>query len=200
MPEPEVQAKQAVTWPRDHVFERSAVQDRRVILETALVRGMGETTYAQCRQEFECRIEAGEFREVSQVGAGRQYATAVMVRMEREIVGRMQEGNRRGYSNPMLVSPQVRIATEDRRPDLNASQRQAVDEIFLSREKVVGLDGIAGAGKIREGAEAEGYMVEGFARTSRAAQFEMAHCEWGNKFPLPARFLERIVPRRSTGQ
>ena len=41
MPEPEVQAKQAVTWACDHVFERSAVQDRRAILETALVRGMG---------------------------------------------------------------------------------------------------------------------------------------------------------------
>ncbi len=176
MPEPEVQAKQAVTWARDHVFERSAVQDRRAILETALVRGMGETTYTHVRQEFERRIEAGEFREVSHVGAGGQFTTAVMVRMEREIVGRMLEGNRRDYGDPMLVSPQVRIATEDRHPELNASQRQAVDEIFLSREKVVGLDGIAGAGKtttlsvIREGAEAEGYRVEGFAPTSRAAQ------------------------------
>ena len=108
---------------------------------------MGETTYAQVRQEFERRIEAAEFREVSHVGAGRQYTTAAMVRMEREVIGRMQEGNRRDYSDPMLVSPHVRIATEDRHPELNASQRQAVDEIFLSREKVVGLDGIAGAGK-----------------------------------------------------
>jgi len=176
VPEPEVQAQRALTWARDHVFERSAVQDRRAILETALVRGMGETTYAQVWQEFERRIEAGEFREVSHVGAGKQYTTALMVRMEREIVGRMREGNRRDYSDPMLVSPQVRIATEDRHPELNTSQRQAVDEIFLSREKVVGLDGIAGAGKtttlsvIREGAEAEGYRVEGFAPTSRAAQ------------------------------
>jgi conjugative relaxase-like TrwC/TraI family protein len=176
LPEPEVQAKQAVTWARDHIFERSAVQDRRAILETALVRGMGETTYAQVRHEFERRIEAGEFREVSHVGPGKHYTTAVMVRMEREIVGRMQEGNQRDYSDPMLVSPQVRCATEDRHPELNASQRQAVDEIFLSREKVVGLDGIAGAGKtttlsvIREGAEAEGYRVEGFAPTSRASQ------------------------------
>src|SRR5229473_3514931 len=176
MLEPQMQAQQAVTWARDHVFERSAVQDRRAILESALVRGMGEATYARIRQEFERRIETGEFREVSHVGAGRQYTTALMVRMEREIVGRMQEGNRRDYSDPMLVSPPVRIATEDRHPELNASQRQAVDEIFLSREKVVGLDGIAGAGKtttlavIREGVEAEGYKVEGFAPTSRAAQ------------------------------
>ena len=176
MQDPEMQAQRAVTWARDHVFERSAVQDRRAILETALVRGMGETTYDQVRQEFERRIGAGEFREVSQTGTGQQFTTAAMERMEREIVGRMQEGNRRDYSDPMLVSPDVRIATEDRHPELNASQRQAVDEIFLSREKVVGLDGIAGAGKtttlsvIREGAEAEGYRVEGFAPTSRAAQ------------------------------
>jgi conjugative relaxase-like TrwC/TraI family protein len=176
MPQPEAQAKQALTWARDHVFERSAVQDRRAILETALVRGMGVTTYAHVRQEFERRSEAGEFPEVSHVGAGRQYTTAVMVRMEREIVGRMQQGNRRDYGDPMLVSLRVRSATEDRHPELNASQRQAVDEVFLSREKVVGLDGIAGAGKtttlsvIREGAEAEGYRVEGFAPTSRAAQ------------------------------
>ena len=176
MQDPGMHAQQAVTWAREHVFERSAVQDRRAILETALVRGMGETSYAQVRQEFERRIEAGEFREVSHVGAGREYTTAAMVRMEREIVARMQEGNRRDYSDPMLVSPQVRIATEDRHPELNASQCQAVDEIFLSREKVVGLDGIAGAGKtttlsvIREGAEAEGYRVEGLAPTSRAAQ------------------------------
>ena len=71
MQEPERQAQRAVTWARDHVFERSAVQDRRAILETALVRGMGETTYARIRQEFERRIEAGEFREVSHVGAGK---------------------------------------------------------------------------------------------------------------------------------
>jgi ATP-dependent exoDNAse (exonuclease V) alpha subunit len=76
----------------------------------------------------------------------------------------------------MLVSPQVRIAMQDRHPELNASQHQAVEQVFLSREKLVGLDGIAGAGKtttlavIREGAEAQGYKVEGFAPTSRAAQ------------------------------
>jgi conjugative relaxase-like TrwC/TraI family protein len=174
--EPEMQAQRAVTWARDHVFERSAVQDRRVILEAALARGMGDTTYASVRQDFERRIKAGEFREVPHSGAGRQFTTTAMVHMEREIVSRMQEGNRRDYGDPMLVSPQVRIRTEERHPELSASQRQAVDDILISREKIVGLDGIAGAGKttalavVREGAEADGYRVEGFAPTSRAAQ------------------------------
>ena len=104
------------------------------------------------------------------------FTTTAMVHMEREIVSRMQQGNRRDYGDPMLVSPQVRIRTEERHPELSASQRQAVDDILISREKIVGLDGIAGAGKttalavVREGAEADGYRVEGFAPTSRAAQ------------------------------
>jgi len=171
--EPDRIAQQAVTYARDHLFERSAVLNSRDILEAALNRGMGETTYPHVLQEFQQRAARGEFRTV---GAGQQYTTAAMLRMEREIITRMQEGNQRGMSDPMLVSPQIRIATEDRHPELNASQRQAVDQVFLSREKMVGLDGVAGAGKtttlavIREGAEAQGYKVEGFAPTSRAAQ------------------------------
>jgi conjugative relaxase-like TrwC/TraI family protein len=174
--EPENAAHRAVTWARDHVFERSAVQDSRAILESALARGMGETTYGGIVWEFERRIKTGEFQEVAQGGADRQFTTSAMVRMEREIIARMQEGNQRGYGDSMLVSPQARISAEDRHPELSASQRQAVDSILISREKIVGLDGVAGAGKtttlsvISEATVAEGYHVEGFAPTSRAAQ------------------------------
>jgi conjugative relaxase-like TrwC/TraI family protein len=174
--EPAMQAQRAVTWAKDHVFERSAVLDRRAILETALARGMGETTYSSIHQEFERRVRTGEFREVANGGADRQFTTSAMVRMEREIITRMRDGNQRGYGDPMLVSPQVRISAEDRHPELSASQRQAVDSILISRERIVGLDGVAGTGKtttlsvIREAAVAEGYRVEGFAPTSRAAQ------------------------------
>jgi conjugative relaxase-like TrwC/TraI family protein len=174
--EPPTNAQRAVTWARDHVFERSAVMDRRAILESALARGMGETTYASIRQEFERRVRTGEFRELTNSGVDRHFTTTGMIRMEHEIIARMQEGNRRGYDDPMLVSPNVRIRTEDRHPELSAAQRAAVENLFLSHEKIVGFDGVAGAGKttvlsvIREGAQADGYRVEGFAPTSRAAQ------------------------------
>jgi conjugative relaxase-like TrwC/TraI family protein len=174
--ESEISAQRAVTWARDHVFERSAVQDRRSILESALARGMGETTNASIRQEFERRVRTGEFREVAHNGAGPRFTTTGMIRMEREIIARMQEGNRRSSSDPMLVSPHVRIRTEDRHPELSAAQQGAVDDILISRQEIVGLDGVAGTGKttalsvIREAAVAEGYRVEGFAPTSRAAQ------------------------------
>jgi len=180
---PDKAAQVSVTYARDHLFERSAVESERSILTAALSRSMGEANFAQVRQEFDRRVQAGEFRAPEpnsrQHGpkhAGQQYTTAAMLRMERETIGQMQEGNRRGYSDPMLVEGRVRIDTEDRHPELNAGQRQAVDEIFLSREKIVGLDGVAGAGKtttlavVREGAEQAGYTVEGFAPTSGAAK------------------------------
>jgi tRNA 2-selenouridine synthase SelU len=94
--ESEQAAQRAVTYARDHVFERSAVEDRRDILEAALSRGMGQTTIAQVQQEFERRVRTGEFVTVRYVGAEQQYTTATMLRMEREIIGHMQEGNRRG--------------------------------------------------------------------------------------------------------
>jgi conjugative relaxase-like TrwC/TraI family protein len=174
--EPEKAAHQAVTYARDHVFERSAVEDRRDILEAALKRGMGQTTVAQVGREFERRLQTGDFIAVEHVGAGQQYTTATMLRMEREIIGHMQEGNGRGHDSPMLVPAHIRVETTDRHPALNTGQRQAVEDIFLAREKIFGLDGIAGAGKtttlavVREGAEWAGYKVEGFAPTSRAAQ------------------------------
>jgi len=49
---------QAVTYARDHLFEKDSVQDRRALYETALNRGMGEITYGQVRLEFERRMQA----------------------------------------------------------------------------------------------------------------------------------------------
>jgi hypothetical protein len=175
---PDKAAQVSVTYARDHLFERSAVESERSIMTAALSRSMGEANFAQVRQEFDRRVQTGEFRavEYGPKHKDQQYTTAAMLRMERETIGQMQEGNRRGYSDPMLVDGRVRIETEDRHPELNAGQRQAVDEVFLSREKIVGLDGVAGTGKtttlavVREGAEQDGYKVEGFAPTSGAAK------------------------------
>ena len=170
--------QQAVTYARNHVFERSAVQDERSILQAAISRSMAQATYEQVRHEFAQRVQRGEFVAVGPIEgrAAPMYTTAEMIRMEQDIVGRMQSGNQRYYSDPMLVSPSLRIATEDRHTELSPAQREVVDDIFVSREKIIGLDGLAGTGKtttlavIREGVEAEGYKVEGFAPTSRAAQ------------------------------
>jgi flagellar biosynthesis GTPase FlhF len=167
-----------MTHSRNHVFERWVVQDERMILQAAIDRSMGEATYRQVRQEFQQRVMRGELGRIEGMDgrAAPQYWTAEMVRLERQVVGFMQRGNEHSFENPMLISPPLRSRIEDQRPELTKAQLDAVDAIFPSRDKTIGLDGIAGAGKtttlavIREGAEMQGYMVEGFAPTSRAAQ------------------------------
>src|SRR5258708_1753419 len=121
--------QQAVTYARNHVFERSAVQDERSILQAAVSRSMAQATYERVRQEFAQRVQRGEFLAVGPVEgrAAPLYTTAEMVRMEQEIIGRMQSGNQRTYNNPMLVSTPLRIAIEDRHSELSPAQREVVD-------------------------------------------------------------------------
>ena len=104
--QPEKTAQQSVTYSRNHVFERSAVQDERANLQAAIDRGMGQASYSQVRQEFEQRVTKGEFRAIEQTDgrAAPLYTTAEMMRMEREIVGHMQRGNQWSYSDPMRYS------------------------------------------------------------------------------------------------
>jgi ATP-dependent exoDNAse (exonuclease V) alpha subunit len=65
-------------------------------------------------------------------------------------------------------------AHTESRPHLNDGQRNAVQEILTSTDRVQGLQGLAGTGKtsslsaIREAAEQNGYTVQGFAPTSKA--------------------------------
>ena len=140
---------------------------------------MGQASASQVREEFERRAQGKEeFRtaEHAPKSAGRQYTTAAMVRMEREIVSRMQSGNFALENSPELNEAKSRAELLSRHPQLNGAQQKAAEQILASQEKIVGLDGVAGAGKtttlavIREGAETNGYRVEGFAPTSRAAQ------------------------------
>lgn len=176
--QPEEIAQQAVTYARSHVFERAAVRDERVVLQSVLDRGMGEITLQQAREELQQRVKSGEFRilEPQQGEVGRRYSTAEMIRLEKETLARMEEGNRHGVTNSPLVRSETRAAVLGRHPEMNAAQQNAVQSILNSRVQIVGLDGRAGTGKtttlsvIREAAESEGYRIEGFAPTSRAAQ------------------------------
>ena len=170
-------AQQAVTYARDHVFEKSSVQDERSIMAAAMDRSMGQASSSQVRAEFDRRIGQGEFRTVENApaSAGGQYTTAAMLRMEQETIGRMRAGNTFDVHQPALVEAKTKARVIEQNPMLNSSQQLAAGQIFASREKIIGLDGMAGVGKtttlavIREGVEANGYRIEGFAPTSGAA-------------------------------
>jgi conjugative relaxase-like TrwC/TraI family protein len=167
-------ASSALTFARDKGFEREAVLDERAIFVDAMRRGMGEMTYPEVRANFEARVTSGEFRSVggSKHAAGRLFTTAGTIQAEKEIIRSVQEGQGRA---PQLMSIQDAIPLTEAREQLNATQRKAIEQILTSRDQIQGLQGSAGSGKtttlsaIRYGAEQSGYVVEGFAPTSRAA-------------------------------
>ncbi len=164
------QVREAVTFARDRSFEREAVIDERALYVDALRRGMGEMTYPEVRASFEARVASGEFKEVAGDGheAGRRFTTAATIKAEKEIIEKVQAGQSHA---PRILSVELSVP-----PHFNTAQKRVVEEVLTSRDQVQGLQGRAGSGKtsvlatIREGAEQSGYVVEGFAPTSRAAR------------------------------
>jgi conjugative relaxase-like TrwC/TraI family protein len=167
-------ARGAVTFARDRNLEREAVVEERAILRDALQRSLGGARIEDLKQEFDRRIERGEFIAVAQDRAmpGRSFTTPTMIELEQETIDRMRVGQ---GEYPQLVSESTREVIAGRYEHLNESQHTAVQEILANRDQVMALEGAAGAGKttalaaVRDAAEREGYEVEGFAPTSRAA-------------------------------
>ena len=103
---------------------------------------------------------------------------------------------------PVLSRPQT-IAVADEHPYLNRAQKSVVEDVLSAPDRIQGIQGFAGAGKtstltvIRGAAERQGYHVEGFAPTSRAArQLNEAGIEAGTLQGFLARTANRELPEQ----
>lgn len=167
--------RQALHYARERNLERDAVTDERDIMRDALKRAMGEASLAEVRQHFEQEVKQRDFIELDpQPGAAaRVFTSQEMIDLERDNIRLVRDSQN---EHPALVSFQIRRQIENDYSYLSSSQRGAVEEVLSSRDQIQALNGVAGAGKttslkaIRDAAEREGYQVEGFAPTSRAAQ------------------------------
>ena len=92
--------------------------------------------------------------------------------LERELIKMMRAGQQR--SEPLHKMTRDILAREH--PDLSERTTYSGRQILNSRDQVMALEGVAGAGKTTSLQRSErmptqaGYDVEGFAPTSRAAQ------------------------------
>ena len=177
--------RESLTFSRDKNFEREAVVDERALIRDGLRRGMGEITHAQVRANLETRLASGEFQIVERSHGlpGRQFTTAKTIEAEHEILHRMRDGQ--NHVESVLPRP-LAIAFADQQSNLNRAQKTVVEDVLSSPDRIQGIQGFAGAGKtttltvVRSAAEKQGYQVEGFAPTSRAArQLKQAGIEAG---------------------
>ena len=173
-PEQVTRAKEAVTYARTSNFEREAVIDERTLMRDALRRGMGETTFAHVKTEFDTRQSQGDFRQLKgeKYATGRSFTTPETIANERANVRHVMSGQ--NTVEPIMDHEQA-TAQAATRKFLNEAQRTVITDVLTSPDRIHGVQGLAGTGKttvlasIREGAEKSGYKVEGFAPTSRAA-------------------------------
>jgi conjugative relaxase-like TrwC/TraI family protein len=167
--------RESLTFSRDKNFEREAVVDERALIRDGLRRGMGEITHAQVRANLDTRLASGEFRIVERPehSPARRLTTAKTIEAEHDIIRRVREGQNQIES--VLPRPQA-IAVADHHLQLNQAQKTVVEDVLSSPDRIQGIQGFAGSGKtttltvIRSAAERQGYQVEGFAPTSRAAR------------------------------
>jgi conjugative relaxase-like TrwC/TraI family protein len=168
-------AHDGVSYARERGMEREAVADERSLMRDALKHTMGEARLPEIKAEFEKRVESRELIDVPRREglAGRAFTTGEMQGYEREIIDRMKQGQ---GTRDVLADGNVREQTMQQHSHLSVSQRAAVDTVLTSRDQMMALEGVAGAGKttslaaVREAAERAGYEIEGLAPTSRAAQ------------------------------
>jgi conjugative relaxase-like TrwC/TraI family protein len=167
------QLESALTYAQEKNLERHAVTDERELMRDTLKRSMGEASFAEIRERFDKRLQSGDLIEVETRSPARVFTTEQMIGYERDTIAEMRKGQ--NLSTP-LVSSETWRHVEEKHPHLSTSQRAAVEQIVTSHDKIVGLEGVAGAGKttslaaVREAAEHDGYKVFGLAPTSRASQ------------------------------
>ena len=173
-PDQEARAREAVTYARSSNFEREAVIDERTLMRDALRRGMGETTFAHVKAEFDSRHKDGDFRQLKgeKHATGRSFTTGETIANERANVRHFIYLHN---TVEPINSHEQAAAQAATRNLLNEAQRGVITDVLTSHDRIHGVQGLAGTGKttvlasIREGAEMNGYKVEGFAPTSRAA-------------------------------
>jgi conjugative relaxase-like TrwC/TraI family protein len=167
--------RESLTFSRDKNFEREAVVDERALIRDGLRRGMGEITHAQVRAHLDGRLASGEFQIVErpQSVPGRQLTTTKTIAAEQEVLRRVRDGQ--NQVEPLLSRPQA-IGVADEHQHLNRAQKGVIEDVLSSPDRIQGIQGFAGTGKtttltvVRSVAESQGYQVEGFAPTSRAAK------------------------------
>ena len=171
---PQQRVREALTFSRDKNFEREAVVDERAIVRDALRRGMGEIRYSELRANLNARLASGEFQPVDrQHSPGRQFTTAGTIAAEQEILRRVSEGRNRAM--PVTTRAEA-IQIADHNSHLRRAQKNVLEDVLSSPDRIQGIQGYAGVGKtttltvLRTAVEVQGYEVQGIAPTSRAAR------------------------------
>ena len=138
-------AKEAVEWALAHLSERDAVFSRTDLLAAALAHGPGAAPIEAVERVVEGLTREGRVHDAPALKGGDGLTTDVAVARERETIALMRAGSGRGKAamRGWMVDRYLR------KGPLTAGQRRAVKLILSEKDRTVGVQGYAGAGKTR---------------------------------------------------
>jgi ATP-dependent exoDNAse (exonuclease V) alpha subunit len=163
-------AGEAVHFAVEHLSEREAAFSRRDALVESLRAARGTATSQAISAELDRRIGAGDL--VSDA-AGRWLTTRTAIEAERrlltiELLGRT--------AVPAISKTLPRAAKASSFSSLNTGQRSLVELVLTTRNRIIGVNGLAGTGKTtalrvaRDLAEREDYEFVGLAPSHSAVR------------------------------
>lgn len=181
---------EAVRRSAMHNTEREAVVDRRALEATALQHLMGVADLNQVRAESERNEQTGELIRAGNAITSPQgaYTTPEMVALERENIALMRDGLGRAAA----IAPNDQVKSWAVKRGLLPDQAEVAEITVCAIDWVTAIEGRAGTAKtttvgaIKEFAAERGYLVRGFAPTTRAVK---ALSEAG----LPARTVSSLL-------
>lgn len=162
----EARAREAISFAIVHVTERDAVTTRAKIVEAALSRRLGYVDRDSAVAELDRRIARHEV--VPHRDAGEIVTTREMLVLERALLAHLARA--RNTVRPIATTPSLAGFT------LTATQLATARAVLESRDRLVAIAGVAGAGKtytlraIASAAESAGLRVRGFAPTTGATE------------------------------
>lgn len=178
--EVEARTRESVDFAVAHLTERSAIVSRLAIAQEALAQGTGSLGLADVQADIDRRLASGELLASAD---GRRLTTPGAQAMEQELldierrgkealttaIWELQQG--RLFDAPAPApAPAPAIAVH-----LTAGQRKAAELVLSTRNRIVGVQGLAGTGKtamLRTVSESlgDGFKAVGLAPSAAAAR------------------------------
>ena len=142
-PEPPGLSVREVVWRAvEHLAERASVFRESDIRAIALSHAPGRHGLGEIDAAVTGLLADGHLVE-ARVRSGRSFVTADALRSEREIMARMRDG----IGAAEALAEEARVSEHLDGTILTEGQREAVRTILLSHDRIVAVQGVAGAGK-----------------------------------------------------
>jgi conjugative relaxase-like TrwC/TraI family protein len=162
-------ARDAVRFAVEHLSEREAAFSRRDLLVHALRAARGTATNRSISAALQEQIAGGELLLDAQ---GQLLTTRAAIEAEQRLLAI----ERQGRGAVPAIAPNVPPTIEPRVYGLNDGQRALVEHVLTMRNRIIGVNGLAGTGKTtalaaaRDLAERAGFEFVGLAPSHSAVR------------------------------